>query len=146
MGLKDYKPKRHEIKIEGEVIAEVRGLTLVDFSTLIHTHLPDLDALFDLFTKGGDINQTDFETLAMGVVTDAPGFAANLIAIAADDPEGGPAAMTLPAFTQIETLKKIAELTFVDVGGPKKGMEMIASLLKNMPKKAALLKTTGKPK
>lgn len=129
MGLKNYTPVRHELSIGGGETISVRGLALNDISRLISHHLPDIEALFDLFASGAPVNDQQMQTLIMGVISDAPGFAANLIALAADEPDAAPNAELIPFPVQVDLLMKIADLTFREVGGVKKGMESIAALL-----------------
>lgn len=131
MGLKNYTPERHEIPLKNNPFL-VRGLSLEDISVLINRHLPDIEALFDLFTSGHDLSKLDdnaFKNLAASIVGQAPGFAANLIALAADEPDSAKQAAMLPAPVQINAVIKIGDLTFSEVGGIKKGMESIAALL-----------------
>ncbi len=131
MGLQNYEPPRHEISLGAENTLSVRGLDLQAISVLIHHHLPDVEALFDLFANRVQIGVSDFESLIMGVVKDAPGFAANLIAIAADEPKAAPNAEKLPFPLQVKIIEKIGELTFQDVGGLKNGLEKLMVLLNN---------------
>lgn len=142
MGFKNYEPARHEFVLNGGSFTfSVRGLSLQDVSRLVNHHLPDLEALFNLFARGaGNLDDNKFESLIMSLVSEAPGFAANLIALAADDPEGAEKAATLPFPTQVDAIMKIGDLTFVDVGGWGKGMERIAALLNRTNVKAMLPK------
>lgn len=131
MGLNNYIPQRHAFDLQGGSFS-VRGLSLEDVSRLIATHLPDLEALYDLFASN-KINSTSdeqFENLIKTLVIEAPGFAANVIALAADEPDTAKQAAMLPFPVQIEALMKIGDMTFTDVGGLGKGMESIAALLK----------------
>lgn len=131
MGLNNYTPQRHAFDLQGGSFS-VRGLSLEDVSRLIATHLPDLEALYDLFISGKVSSTTDaqFENLIKTLVIEAPGFAANVIALASDEPDAAPQAAMLPFPVQIDVLTKIGDMTFTDVGGLGKGMESIAALLK----------------
>lgn len=131
MGLNNYTPKRHAFDLEGGSFT-VRGLSLEDVSRLIATHLPDLEALYDLFVSGKINSSTDeqFENLIKTLVVEAPGFAANVIALASDEPDSAKQAALLPFPVQIEAITKIGDMTFTDVGGLGKGMETIAALLR----------------
>lgn len=136
MPLADYQPATREVKLAGGNSFSVRGLSLNDVSVLVREHFPDLDALAGLFDGFDNLTVDQFEPLAMSLVSQAPGFVANTIAIAAG--EGTAAdAEKLPGPVQVKALLEIGDLTFVDVGGPKKALEMIAGLLtKNQVKKA----------
>jgi hypothetical protein len=95
-------------------------------------HLPDLDALWGVFTKAQSSTPDDFSKIALAVISQAPGFAANLIALAAGEPGEAKSAMRIPAPKQVEIIVAIGDLTFTEVGGIKKGVETIASLLSAM--------------
>lgn len=144
MGLQNYIPERHQISIGGENTMSIRGLALSDISTLINAHLPDIEALFDLFFSGNHVHTDDMRPLVMGIVKDAPGFAANLIAVAADEREAAQQAEMLPFPIQVNAILKIGDLTFKEVGGVKKGMEGLAALLNLDQIKKTLPKMTGK--
>lgn len=139
MGLHNYTPQRHEMSLGGGNTIALRGLALEDISRLINVHLPDIEALFDLFASGMAVKDDEMRTLVMSIVKDAPGFAANMIALSADEPDHADKAEKLPAPLQIQIIMKIGDLTFTEVGGVKKGMEMLAGLLnierikKNLP-------------
>lgn len=143
MSLADYKPATESVVL-GEASFEVRGLSLVDLSILIRSHLPDLDALFSLFDQARVQPTEDITAVALSIVSQAPGFAANLIALAADMPEAAPQAMQIPAPKQIEIIIAIINLTFAEVGGIKKGMGLIAGLLPEMTEAKKVLTATGK--
>lgn len=128
MGLGSYKAPSHEVVLTGGSFT-VKGLSLNDVSLLIHHHLPDIEALFDLFTNAKDVTDTDFRPLAVSLVSQAPGFAANVIALAAGEPDNAKAAETIPFPVQVDVLMKIGDLTFSEVGGVKKALESIVPLL-----------------
>lgn len=135
MGLADYKPETRVISLKGGSF-DVKGLSLEDFAKLVNHHLTDLEALFDLGSSAlsgkTDLSEDDIIKLAVSFVEQAPGFAANLIALAAGDTSeaGMTAAASLPFPVQVKTLVDIAEITFDEVGGIKKAMESVAGLLK----------------
>ncbi len=130
MGLASYKAPSHEFVLEGGSFV-VKGLSLEQTSLLIQHHLPDIEALFDLLMNAEAIQTGDIRTIAASVVGQAPGFAANLIAVAAGEPDSAKQAATLPLPVQIDVLTKIGDLTFSEVGGIKKAMETVAPLLMN---------------
>lgn len=110
----------------------MRGLSLQDVSMLVQHHLPDIEALFDLFGHLDTATSDDMRPVVTAMVAQAPGFVANLIALACDEPESAKVAATLPAPVQIDALMKVGTLTFVDVGGPKNALETIVALLANL--------------
>jgi len=140
MPLSDFTPEKRSIQMKGGSF-DVGGLSLQDVAILVREHLDDLQALFELFEKGGTTEQ--FKALIPTVVTQAPGFVANVIALAAGEPEGADNAMRLPAPVQIEAVTHVVDLTFGDVGGIKKAMEQVTALL-GQNRLKTLSKTTMK--
>lgn len=140
--LADYVAQRHEIALNGTSFS-VGGVTFNGFTQLLNTHFNDLDALFKLVKNSidgdfEDIKTLDVEKIALGAMADAPGFVANLIAIASGETSEAAviAAASIPAPKQIETVMAIVQLTFEEVGGIKKGLEVIATLLTKAKTKA----------
>lgn len=139
MPLAGYQPARRAIEI-GTDSFHVKGLGLSDISILVREHFPDLDAVFDLFQAGSaDLNIEQMQKLAMVVVSQAPGLAANIIALAAGEGDASDAEK-LPAPVQVKALIEIGDLTFQDVGGPKKGLELIVALLNKTEIQKAITK------
>ncbi len=139
MPLAGYKPATREVPLAGGNSFHVRGLSLNDISVLVREHFPDLDALAGLFDGFDTLTVDQFEPLALSLVSQAPGFVANAIAVAAGEGTAADAEQ-LPGPTQVKALLEIGDLTFIDVGGPKKAWEMIAGLLTRTQVKKALTK------
>lgn len=146
MGLKNYKPVRHEIVLQGNDPLSIRGLSLEDISALVQHHLPDIEALFELFERSGSMSDDEsFRKIVIAAVNEAPGFVANVIAMAADEPDAAQEAQQLPGPVQVQALLQIGDLTFKDVGGIKKGMGDIAALLSRLKvDKTSLKRVSGK--
>jgi hypothetical protein len=141
MALRAYTPEQREIKIKGQVLGEVQGLSLENISVLVHKHLPDLEALYALFDEDvrAAMQTGDMVNVLAPVVTQAPGFVANVIALAANEPDGAPTIQqTWPFSAQLAALVVIFELTFSEIGEVKKVKEFVAALLTK-----AKTKTTG---
>lgn len=130
MGLASYTPERHEVVLKGGSF-HVEGLSLEAVSWLVQYHLPDLEALFALFQNAEVVDEKSLRPLFMSLVTEAPGFVANVIALAAGEPDHAKTAAKLPAPVQVDVLLAIGDLTFSDVG-LKKSLETIAALLTKM--------------
>lgn len=142
MSLADYQPERCEIKLKGGSF-HVEGLSFESFAILVRTHLPDLEAVIELFQKGENVSSEDIGSVVFAVVSQMPGLAANVIALASGEQDATKNAARLPAPVQIDVLMKIVDLTFNEVGGVKKSWGAIASLL-TMTKETNLTKAVTK--
>lgn len=135
MALTDYQVERRDVVVKGKPLFQVQGLSLEGLSILVRTHLPDLEAIFDLVSRTGDLSQVadqSFDTIALTLVANAPGLTANIIAVAsgeADIEAATNAARRLPFPAQMEALIHIGELTFEEVGGIKKCGEALVKIL-----------------
>lgn len=111
--------ERREFNLKGGSFA-VQGISLESLAILIRTHFKDLEALFGLFEKIDTIDESQLESLALSVIQDAPGFVANVIALAAGEPDQAPVVQGLPFPVQVEALLAVGDLTFNESGGVKK--------------------------
>lgn len=137
--LADYQAERREINL-GDTSFTVGGVSFNGLTQLIRTHFDDLESLVNLAkesTSGNldHITEADIESIILSFLADAPGFIANVIAVAAGEhtEQAVRAAGSIPAPKQVEVLMNIVELTFMEVGGVKKG---IGALLKMLPQTA----------
>lgn len=133
--LADYIAPHREIHLGGTSFS-VSGVSFNGVSQLLSTHFDDLDALIKLVKNASEgkldnIEQGDIEQVALATIADAPGFVANLIAVAAGEATESAvrAAASIPAPKQVEILMEVVKLTFEEVGGVKKGMGAIMRLL-----------------
>lgn len=131
MSLAEYKPPSREVPL-GDTALRLEGLSLEHIAILVREHLPDMEALIEVFSGSGVKDTDDFKKVAFALVTQAPGFAANVIALAAGEPDSAENAFRIPAPKQIELITVIGDLTFTEVGGVKKALEMVAGLLSAM--------------
>jgi len=123
MPLADYQPERVKIDYKGRPLAEVRGLNLEDISVLVRSHLTELQVLYARFQN----TALDTEALIQ-IISEAPGIAARVIALASDEPEGVAAARKFSLPLQVKMLAEIVRLTFEDVGGPKAFVALVGQL------------------
>lgn len=143
MPLAGYQPATREVQLGAGNSFHVKGLSLNDLAVLIREHFPDLDAVVDLVGNFNTITSDQFEPLVLSVVSQAPGFAANVIALAAGEGDASDAEK-LPGPIQVKALLDIGELTFNEVGGVKKAWEMIAALLGKTEVTKAITKARSK--
>lgn len=144
MAIAGYKAPRREVPLAGAEPFYVKGLGLNEIAVLVETHFQDIEALLDLFVASGrNLTADDLRNIAPAIVSSAPGFAANLIALAADEPDAAPTIQNeFVVGTQIEAIRAIGDLTFGEFGGIKKGLEQVVALLAS--KREALTKTVKK--
>lgn len=139
MPLAGYQPETREVQIgKGQSVA-LRGLSLNHLAVLIREHFPDIDGIVELFQGKVDFEKTSIDAVVLAVVSQAPGLAANLIALAAGEGDASDAEK-IPGPVQVKILTVIGELTFTEVGGVGKAMEMLAALLKRKEVTAVLAK------
>lgn len=133
MTLANYKAESREVVLKGGSF-KIEGLSLEHVAVLVREHLPDIEALFDLFQNSNKVGNADYLSAIQAIVTQAPGFAANVIALASGEPDSAPIAAKLPFPVQVDVITKIGDMTFSEVGGVKKSLELIVGLLaKNKP-------------
>lgn len=108
----------------------ITGLSFNSLAILINEHLTDLEGIVELMSDDQlELSSTDFNKIVSSLVLQAPGLAANIIAVAAGEGSAEDA-IQLPMAVQIHALLQIADMTFKEVGGVKKSWEQIAALLK----------------
>lgn len=134
MALADIQQETYEVKMKGGSFV-VTALSFNTLSVLIKTHLAEMEEIFDVVAPDLDTDSPiNAEALARKLVTEAPGLAANIIALAAGEPDYAGNAARLPFPVQMDTLIEIGRMTFEEVGGIKKTMTMILTMLSETKK------------
>jgi len=145
MSLTAYQPRRFALVVDGQSLASLRGLTPTDIHALVNYHLADLQRLFDMVVSGVKLDETQTDTLLMGLLSEMPGLVANIIALAADEPTGAATVEQYPAAVQLEALQQIANMTFTEAMPIKKAVEVVVALLsRKSALKTAISKTLKK--
>ena len=126
MSLADIQQESHTVKV-GEASFTVTGLSLNGLSTLVKNHIDELEQVLDLFD--GDVTTEQFGSTALKLVNEAPGLAANIIAVASGEPQYAHLVSRLPFPVQIEALEAIGRMTFQEVGGVKKTIQLLLRLI-----------------
>ncbi len=145
MPLAGFQPETRVIQLAGDNSFHVKGLSLNDIAVLLREHFPDLDVLVEMFQDFENVTRDQLNPLILALISQAPGFVSNVIALAAGEGDSSDAEK-LPGPVQVKALLAIGELTFTEVGGVGKAMEMVAGLLTktDMTKKfTKALKKTG---
>lgn len=134
MGLADYKPLTRDFVLKGGSFS-VEGLSLEMLSSLVRTHLSDLERLFELtgsVLKGKtEIDESNLEEVALVLAKELPALVSSVIAHASGDTSEAAvaAAAKLPFPVQVDVITAIGSLTFEEVGGIKKFVELIKTLV-----------------
>lgn len=131
MSLSDFAINRDKVDFRGGSL-ELRGLALEDFSVLLRNHLPEMNALFDMYdndeTRETAISQAG--AFALKIIKEAPDMVATMIVLAGDEPaELIDIARKLPLPVQVECVRKIIDLTFEESGGAKKFLDNLMGMI-----------------
>lgn len=155
MALSDYTVPRKQVDLGGGNFIEVRGLGMEDVSFLVSVHSDDMDAVVEMFRPktSGQITpeaivkkaQEDDGMIA-GLLQSFPLLAANIIAVACDEPDQLSNARRLPLPKQTEALIEIARLTFEDAEGFKKFVGNVTAVLRSASVKAPPARSKAKKK
>jgi hypothetical protein len=131
MSLKDLQLPKSEVQIPGGGSFAVRGLSFTDLKKLFVKYSADMTQLFDLISaeKGAQINVEDAGAAAATLLNQAPSLAADIISIAADEPDAFETVLSLPFPVQTEALTIIGKATFGTEGGVKKFLQTASVLL-----------------
>lgn len=134
MSLSNYRAPKAVVPFKGGQV-EVRGITFDDLAILMRNHLDDVDNLVKIFNRPGLTAESAVPAIlqnCIGLVREAPGLTAQLIALAADEPENVAEARSLGMAIQVKVIRAIADLTFEEAGGPKKFLESLFGLMRGM--------------
>lgn len=133
MSLSDYTVPTAVVELKGGQVT-VRGLSLDDLAILLRNHMADLDKLIEIFSQPvrREIAVGAMVQHAVPLIREAPGFAANLIALACDEPDEVDKARSLPLAAKTKLLTKIAELTFEEAGGAGKFFENLFPVINGL--------------
>lgn len=130
MGLKDLRLPSAEIQVPGGGSFTVRGLSTVELEDLYRKNREAVIEIYDLYI--GNEQEPDWSLVISDALKLAPDMIAELIAIAADEPDEVESAKALPPGLLMKALERIGALTFsVDTDG-KNLLEIVAAFLENL--------------
>lgn len=134
MSLKDLKVIKSEVQVPGGGSFAVRGLSFTDLQQLFMKYADDMNQFFDLIAAGKDspINVEDAGMAAATLLNRAPALAADIICLAADEPDAFETVLAMPFPVQTEALTTIGKATFGTEGGVKKFLQTASVLLAGM--------------
>lgn len=138
MALTDFTPITDEVKVSDGVSFAVRGLSFDDISTLVQSHYDPLSRLFDEYIAEGiaaaviETENDELSQVVLGVMKQAPGLIADVIALAADERDEVDRIKRLTIGVQIDAIQKTLVLTLQAEGGLGKLVETITGLVQGL--------------
>ena len=131
MSFKDFEIIKEPVMFRGVAVAHVRGLALNDITVLVRGHLVEIDKLIAMFDNDAtrETAMTEAARYAIKILQDAPDLAAKMIALASDEPDQADKIAKLPLPMQVESVRKIINLTFEEFGGAKKFIDSMLDLM-----------------
>lgn len=142
--LATYTPEYEEVQIKGAVL-RVRGINSDDLGLLVRAHFETVQQILDAVREAqvgpaaGDVAARFILSLAQ----DAPRLAAQIIALASDEPDQADQAAKLPFAVTIDALTKIGRLTFEEAGGVQGFVNALMALVGGMRKPVSATPTSG---
>jgi hypothetical protein len=133
MALRNFQVKKVDVPLNEEETMTVRGLTATDIGLILSRHQNSIKTLVSRaegVTANGEIG--NFDELVNTAITSFPDVVAEVICVAADEPDAFDQAMSLPAPVQLEAIYQIGNITFEADGGPKKTVETLTKVLKGL--------------
>lgn len=134
MSLRNYSPPRQDIAA-GALTFAVRGLNVTDLAVLIEAHAPVLVATYKTFESALKETESDGAAISRSVMTfmhQFPYVAADIIAMAADEPDSVNNVRALPFPVQVAALSATLRLTFEAGGGVGNFVAMLRELAGSM--------------
>lgn len=129
MSLSDFQVPTESVALPGGNSFTVRGLSVDDITQLVNAHRPALEAIFNKFEEQGDLSLEMTATIVEGMISSFPGFVAQAIALAADEPGEGAKVRKLPVSIQVEAVERIGRLTFISEGGLKNVLATVVKII-----------------
>jgi hypothetical protein len=136
----DFEGSIRTVKLPRGMQMTVRGLALSDVTRIFRQHANDVEEIFKGFAEdgaalAGKSGDPKFAQNAVAtkfgseLLSNFPELVADIIAYASDEPTLSHKARQLPFPVQMEALKAIAELTFVEEDSLKKVMEIVVQMV-----------------
>lgn len=138
MSLRDYVIGTRTVTLQGDHKLSVRALGFDDIQHLLVNKHGLIDTALRLFSESGlnpdSADPQQVREFTASLLAALPDLAAELIAMAADEPDLGSKAKRLPAPAQLEALMAIYELTFTEPDSVKNFFDRLASLMTSIPR------------
>lgn len=134
--LSAYTPEYDEVQLPKVGALRVRGVSLDDMELLLRAHLDTVEMIFSLVktSRSGPAAGEASARFVLALAQEAPAFAAQVIALAADEPDQAAAVRKLPFPVVVDALTKIGRLTFEEAGGVEGFGNALAALIGGLRK------------
>jgi len=130
MSIADYEIPTETVPIDAKHSFTVRGVDFSDLSALAYRHGPVLGLLYSRVTKlnekGSAFRPEDLGAMLTSSAREFPDLVADLIAVAADEPDQAKKIRKLRFPVQVDALHKIVGLTLIGEHELKKLLEIVA--------------------
>jgi hypothetical protein len=138
MSLREYVVGCRTINLPNDKKMSVRSFGFDDIQYLLVNKHGLIDTALKLFGESGfngdSADPQQVREFGVSLLAALPELVAELIAIAADEPDMGDKARRLPAPVQLEALMAIYELTFTEPDSVKNFFDRLASLMTSIPR------------
>ncbi len=132
MGLRDYELPSEIVPIDEKNSFVVRGISFEDVTKLVNRYGPFLALIYTKIIEMKAKDDLRPETLGMLVqqaFAEFPDAVADLIAMAAEEPDQVQKIKRLPTGIQLDAIDKIMRLTFAGEGDIKKLVETVTRMV-----------------
>lgn len=138
MSLRDYVVATKTIPLQGNQKMSIRSLGFDDIQHLLLNKRGLIDKALKLFGEADfnpdNADPSQVRDFGASLLAALPDLVAELIAIAADEPDLGHKAKRLPAPAQLEALMGIYDLTFTEPDSVKNFFDRLVSLMTSIPR------------
>ncbi len=138
MSLRDYVIATRTVALHGDNKLSIRALGFDDIQHLLINRHGLIDSALKLFGDSGfdaeRANEQEVRSFAAKMLATLPELVAELIAIAADEPDLADKAKRLPAPVQLEALMAAYQLTFTEPDSVKNFFDHLADLISSIPR------------
>jgi hypothetical protein len=148
MSLRDYVIASKTIPLRGDNKLSIRGLGFDDIQHLLVNRHGLIGTALKLFGDTGiDADHADEEqvrSFASSLLMELPELVAEVIALAADEPDLADKAKRLPAPVQLDALLSVYELTFSEPDSVKNFFDRLSDLMSAVPRPKAVEQLSGR--
>lgn len=111
---------------------QVRGISDEDLVSLMRDHREQLVRAFDTIQGAEERDLESAKDFGVELLQEVPELVAQLIALAADKPDGAPVIRKMPAPIKLKALMEIWQLTVVDTGGFEPFLTQVISVMQGL--------------